>query len=262
MWQTDRQTDGQSYDSQDRPRICSRGKNCWIRTRTQIATKLWSIVSCLFQKFHENLPRSLSNRASRQIKQDTVLLQQQSSLQSFYNTIINALIDNNSYLWASGDKLRCLRWNQRPSFRLFIISGSHSPIADIKQTFPMREWYFDVLHSSTRVSVIFLHPSTPERAYPSLISRYAADWYRPCFKKFVAFLPVSHTVERLIFLRPRTQRSVDRRKEGFGVAAPRGNQMSLTEAPRVELPYRSRPGISSSTQCRDGRYQEIYSMTI
>ena len=27
MWQTDRRTDGQNYDSQDRPRICSRGKN-------------------------------------------------------------------------------------------------------------------------------------------------------------------------------------------------------------------------------------------
>ena len=25
--QTDRQTDGENYDSQDRPRICSRGKN-------------------------------------------------------------------------------------------------------------------------------------------------------------------------------------------------------------------------------------------
>ena len=39
--QTDRQTDGQNYDSQDRPRICSRGKNAFVcNCASQIANDL------------------------------------------------------------------------------------------------------------------------------------------------------------------------------------------------------------------------------
>jgi len=37
---TDRRTDRQNYDSQDRPRICSRGKNRTIFTKMTVTIKV------------------------------------------------------------------------------------------------------------------------------------------------------------------------------------------------------------------------------
>ena len=46
--QTDRRTDRQNYDSQDRPRICSRGKNYWEVTQlvvTEVQSESFGLVS-------------------------------------------------------------------------------------------------------------------------------------------------------------------------------------------------------------------------
>ena len=67
MWQTDRQTDkrtdGQNYDSQDRPRICSHGKNadCTVEWNMSmwncIIYKVCSLVNLWLSDKHDGLER-------------------------------------------------------------------------------------------------------------------------------------------------------------------------------------------------------------
>ena len=58
---TDRRTDRQNYDSQDHPRICSRGKNCYFSVTLHVykwwlahIAKIWSTILQLIVVFEKN----------------------------------------------------------------------------------------------------------------------------------------------------------------------------------------------------------------
>ena len=57
--QTDGQTDGQNYDSQDRPRICSRGKNFKVTLQNTESRKTGSRVRSLKQFSFQSPTKSL-----------------------------------------------------------------------------------------------------------------------------------------------------------------------------------------------------------